>query len=165
MVERDNEAKGILIDLDLAILINGEVTLHPRAAIMGTLPFLSVDLLARAPPLRHMYRHDLESFLFVLAWILVRFDEEGMEVNLNEFRGWYTGTHDEMRARKFGFFISPLAHRPIRFPSLQMAWLKKLGLLFRDGYHMQERNSSASTFDNETLGGYVTYDSFLGILC
>jgi len=162
MVERDNEAKGVLIDLDLAILVNGEIDLHPRPAIRGTLPFVSVDLLADPPPCRHMYRHDLESFVFVLGWILVRFNEEGVEVNLDMFRGWYTGTRTDMGFGKSGFLGSALRPPASRFPSLQKPWLWKLGRLFYRGYAMREDKSD--TFDEETLGGYVTYDSFLEIL-
>ena len=164
MVEKDNEAKGVLIDLDLAILANGEATLQCRPAIGGTLPFLSVDLLLDAPPLRHMYRYDLESFIWVLAWILIRFNEDGVEINPSGLSGWYTGTRNEMRYRKLGFFPWPFGNSAIRFPSLQESWLKRLGRLFHVGYRMRENKSVTSAFDDETLGGCVTYDSFLEIL-
>ena|SRR5258708_6678908 len=164
MVEKDNEAKGVLIDLDLAILVNGDVPLQHRPTIAGTLPFLSVDYLSDQPPRRHLYRHDLESFLFVLGWILVRFNEEGVEVNPDELDAWYTRTRTQMRDGKFGFFTRSFVIPASRFPSLQKSWLRGLGQLFHLGYGMWYDNLNVKTFDDETLGGYVTYDSFLKIL-
>lgn len=56
---------GFLIDLDYAI------PYPPTAASgaphrTGTLPFMSIGVLSAEP---HTYRHDLESFLYVLLWV------------------------------------------------------------------------------------------------
>ena len=164
MVEKDNEAKGVLIDLDLAILVNGDVPLQHRPTIAGTLPFLSVDYLSDPPPRRHLYRHDLESFLFVLGWILARFNEEGVEINPDELDAWYTQPRTHMRNGKYGFFSWPFGSPASRFPSLQKSWVRELGQLFQHGYGIWHDNLDVKTFDEETLGGHVTYDSFLKIL-
>ncbi|THH17571.1 hypothetical protein EUX98_g9103 [Antrodiella citrinella] len=40
----------------------------------GTGPFRSFELLCLSPPPAHLYRHDLESFFWVLAWFCAVFD-------------------------------------------------------------------------------------------
>jgi hypothetical protein len=68
---------GVLNDFDLARLATpGHV--HPRGFDRtGTTPFLSLDLLtsdAQAGKVERRYRHDLESFLWVLMWITACYD-------------------------------------------------------------------------------------------
>jgi len=165
MVEKDNEAKGVLIDLDLAVLvIGGESAQQCRPVLGGTLPFLSVDLLVDPPPRYHLYRFDLESFFFVLGWILIRFDEEGIEVEPDELIEWYTGKRVQMKHGKTGFLGWPTSSLARRFPALQKSWLWKLGQLFHKGYLKRYSMRDSHTFDDETLGGSVTYEKFLEIL-
>ena len=164
MVEKDHEAKGVLIDLDLAVLVVEGDTQQYRPVLGGTLPFLSVDLLVDPPPRYHLCRYDLESFVFVLGWILIRFDEEGLEARPDGFSDWYIGARTKIRLGKSGFFSWPTSEPGSRFPSLQKTWLWQLCRLFRDGYSMRDEMQDTGSFDNETLGGYVTYDTFLKIL-
>src|SRR5258708_10535737 len=168
MVEKDDEAKGVLIDLDLAILTTGaESAQRSRSTFRCTVPFLSTDLLDDPPPCNHMYRYDLESFFFVLGWILVRFNEEGIEVEPDELIDWYTGTRTEVQSVKFSFLSRPNDPPASRFPSLQKTWLWQLGRLFYHGYVKRidyRQDIGGFGFDDETLGGSVTYDSFLEIL-
>ncbi|KAI0955910.1 hypothetical protein AcV7_006450 [Taiwanofungus camphoratus] len=42
----------------------------------GTGPFMALDLLAKGNPPLHRYRHDLESFFFVLVWFCAVFEPE-----------------------------------------------------------------------------------------
>ncbi|KAJ7791154.1 hypothetical protein B0H14DRAFT_2274493, partial [Mycena olivaceomarginata] len=56
---------GVLNDFDLAVQLNDE----PRSTSKqrtGTKPYMAIDLLVPQPPY-HLYRHDLESFLYVLV--------------------------------------------------------------------------------------------------
>ena len=57
---------GMLIDLDLAI-VNGERT--GGRHMTGTMEFMAIDVLRGV---EHTYRHDLESFFYVLLWICAR---------------------------------------------------------------------------------------------
>ena len=166
MVEKDDEERGVLIDLDLAVLVTeAESAQRRRPTFRGTLPFLSTDLLVDPPPCNHMYRYDLESFVFVLGWILVRFNEEGIEVEPDELIEWYTGTRTQMKYVKFSFLSRPTDSPASRFPSLQDSWLWKLGRLFYRGYGKRiDHRQDIGEFDDETLGGSVTYDTFLEIL-
>ena len=57
---------GMLIDLDLAI-VDGERT--GGRHMTGTMEFMAIDVLRGV---EHTYRHDLESFFYVLLWICAR---------------------------------------------------------------------------------------------
>lgn len=57
---------GMLIDLDLAI-VDGERT--GGRQMTGTMEFMAIDVLRG---IKHTYRHDLESFFYVLLWICAR---------------------------------------------------------------------------------------------
>ncbi|KAF8447110.1 hypothetical protein BGX38DRAFT_1046301, partial [Terfezia claveryi] len=61
---RDTPLRGCLIDLDYAI----EASAQPSGALdrTGTYPFIAIQVLRGRE--RHRYRHDLESFLYVLIW-------------------------------------------------------------------------------------------------
>ncbi|KAF8421855.1 hypothetical protein EV426DRAFT_608215 [Tirmania nivea] len=62
---RDTPLRGCLIDLDYAI----EASAQPSGALdrTGTYPFIAIQILRGQE--RHRYRHDLESFLYVLLWV------------------------------------------------------------------------------------------------
>ncbi|KAI1202726.1 serine/threonine-protein kinase Sgk2 [Nemania serpens] len=62
-----NGFKGMLIDLDLAkLLYNGATGVRQQT---GTMQFMAIEVLRRKG---HTYRHDLESFFYVLLWICAR---------------------------------------------------------------------------------------------
>jgi hypothetical protein len=88
MYDKDNNDCGILNDYDLAHL-NG----RPRPSgtdPTGTIPFMAFDLLTRDAwdgKVKRLYRHDCESFAWVLLWICCRY-ENGKEITdapLGEF--------------------------------------------------------------------------------
>jgi len=65
--------KGFLIDLDLAKQINPTVNDTPRPfeprRRTGTMMFMAIEILEGSA--QHTWRHDLESFLYVLIWVCV----------------------------------------------------------------------------------------------
>ncbi|KAJ3864438.1 hypothetical protein EV359DRAFT_41063, partial [Lentinula novae-zelandiae] len=63
----DGKLYGVLNDFDLAAFHDGSVPSTSKQRT-GTKPFMARDLLEHPPP-RHFYRHDLESFLYVLAFL------------------------------------------------------------------------------------------------
>ncbi|KAI1127396.1 serine/threonine-protein kinase Sgk2 [Nemania abortiva] len=73
--------RGMLIDLDLAEE-EGEGASDARH-MAGTLEFMAIEVLLGAS---HTYRHDLESFFYVLIWLCAR-------------RGWDNPPHKSMLAR------------------------------------------------------------------
>ena len=74
---------GIVNDFDLATWVNHSTTNNDRT---GTIPFMAVDLLEggydqRAP---RLYRHDLESFVWVLTYITVaKVEYEGHTIKIS----------------------------------------------------------------------------------
>jgi hypothetical protein len=66
-MDSDNQVHGVLNDWDLASL--GEADRQVGRERTGTIPFMAVDLLLVGNVL-HLYRHDVESFVWVvLYWI------------------------------------------------------------------------------------------------
>ncbi|KAH7918217.1 hypothetical protein BV22DRAFT_994988, partial [Leucogyrophana mollusca] len=63
-------AVGVLNDFDLSSLADNEgLSGHQR---MGTVPFMARGLLSPEGldgEITHMYRHDAESFIWVLVWV------------------------------------------------------------------------------------------------
>ncbi|KAI9460375.1 hypothetical protein HD554DRAFT_2133358 [Boletus coccyginus] len=65
---------GVLIDFDLATIVDS-VTGNERT---GTVPFMALDLLSKevlAGKIEHIYAYDAESFIWVLVWICLRYDD------------------------------------------------------------------------------------------
>jgi Fungal protein kinase len=88
MYDKLNEDCGILNDYDLAHLKG-----KPRPSGIertGTMPFMALDLLTKDAwdgKIERRYRHDCESFVWVLLWICCRYDN-GKEISnapLSEF--------------------------------------------------------------------------------
>jgi hypothetical protein len=67
----DGGPKGFLIDLDLAQIVDSDA---PSGAPhrTGTIEFMAIEVLDRSAV--HSWRHDLESFLYLLIWICIMYD-------------------------------------------------------------------------------------------
>ncbi|KAG2028979.1 hypothetical protein BDR03DRAFT_816759, partial [Suillus americanus] len=77
----DGRFMSVLNDFDLSSIIQLMSSLkhdRPRGfERTGTVPFMSLDLLtpeAIAGEVEHVYRHDVESFIWVLTWICLRYE-------------------------------------------------------------------------------------------
>ncbi|TQV93176.1 FunK1 protein kinase [Cordyceps javanica] len=89
-----DQPKGILIDLDSAI--NLDEASEAGLGITGTRPFMAIGVLRKEPP---TYRHDLESFLYVLLWTIITNHAESPPAG-SRLRQWSNGDWDELAARK-----------------------------------------------------------------
>jgi len=71
--DSSGEIVGVLNDYDLS-LMNSVLSGKER---IGTAPFMAVDLLSQAirGKVEHVYRHDAESFIWVLIWICLRYSD------------------------------------------------------------------------------------------
>jgi len=71
---KDGTLMGVLNDYDLSSL---STTTGPQGnERTGTVPFMALDLLTaegQRGEIKHLYRHDLESFVWVLVWICLRY--------------------------------------------------------------------------------------------
>ncbi|SJL03321.1 uncharacterized protein ARMOST_06674 [Armillaria ostoyae] len=76
---RDEEdiAVGLLSDFDNASRVDeqGDIIGSSMKQRTGTVPFMALDILQNVEiPVPHLYRHDLESFVYLLVWSGVHFD-------------------------------------------------------------------------------------------
>jgi serine/threonine protein kinase len=73
---KDGKRMGVLNDYDLSSLANDQ---GPRGnERTGTVPFMALDLLTvkgQRGEVKHLYRHDLESFIWCFTWICLRYKE------------------------------------------------------------------------------------------
>jgi len=74
LMRKPGSTMAVLNDFDLASRFNpGEATpTQPGFERIGTKPFMALELLnepGRSGPLLRRYRHDLESFVWVLVWV------------------------------------------------------------------------------------------------
>ncbi|KAG1826528.1 hypothetical protein EV424DRAFT_1599821 [Suillus variegatus] len=71
---KDDKRIGVLNDYDLSSLADDS---GPRGnERTGTVPFMALDLLTEEGQIgevKHLYRHDLESFMWCIAWISLRY--------------------------------------------------------------------------------------------
>ncbi|KAL2886035.1 Protein kinase domain protein [Ceratocystis lukuohia] len=99
--ETANGFKGMLIDLDLAKVLDSE----PSGARYrtGTIRFMAVEVLRKKD---HTYRHDLESFFYVLLWMCARQAwSNGFAGNQNppkysRLRKWDIGSFEDIEDTK-----------------------------------------------------------------
>ena len=101
-VSKDGNPLGIVNDFDLATWVGHSTTNSNRT---GTIPFMAIDLLDggldRCIP--RLYRHDLESFCWVLAYITVaemKYESRTIKVSPPKgFTAWFQdSTQDEREA-------------------------------------------------------------------
>jgi Fungal protein kinase len=89
-----DEPKGILIDLDAALdLTLGDT--RPGQTI-GTKLFMAIGLLRGDA---HTYRHDLESFLYILLFVAVGYETQGLP-QTSRLRRWMVGDWDTLAQSK-----------------------------------------------------------------
>ncbi|KAJ6606432.1 hypothetical protein DFH09DRAFT_1120195 [Mycena vulgaris] len=166
---------GVLNDYDLAVKLDSSYIKHRT----GTGPFMAVDLLVDDPP-AHLYRFDLESMFYVLL-ILTSSYVDGVKVANPPLEAW--DRMDLQREKLALLNLNPTA--PFPSPTEQFStfrrWTNAMFLYFSEAYtarliHILQvrRNKSQmemgfpplliDVFDNDTLGGNVTFDTFAKIL-
>lgn len=90
----EGNPQGVLIDLDSAIELAEGTETEPD--ITGTRPFMAIGVLKSEP---HTYRHDLESFLYVLLWTIIT-NHTDNPPETSKLRQWSSGDWDELAVRK-----------------------------------------------------------------
>jgi Fungal protein kinase len=98
----DDEIIGVLNDFDLAIISGRRSSNTERT---GTMPFMALDVLesiTASSPQQHLYRYDVESFLWVAIWVCGTF-EHGKERENPPFKDWTQGDANHCRAKKLVF--------------------------------------------------------------
>ncbi|KAG7443363.1 uncharacterized protein BT62DRAFT_327620 [Guyanagaster necrorhizus] len=187
---------GMLNDWDNSAHVdeNGNIMAIPgmHESARGTFVFMAVDLL-RNKNQKHFYRHDLESFFYVLVWAAVHFNlKEGTRSQLAHpvLSGWVAGDEEAWKT-KMTFLKDFEAGETVfnvmgeDFDELNVTWILDLREMFADGYSAREEHPRANgrcalgkslcvrnsrikrldtVFDEKTLGGHVTFEKFMAIL-
>ncbi|CAD6498985.1 BgTH12-04639 [Blumeria graminis f. sp. triticale] len=100
--KRNDGCHGVLIDLDLAISLTDDNCSESSKTLTGTMEFMAVGILKEYTypsnvPDTHTYRHDLESFFFVLISACIRFGwGKNESPHIETIRKWYKGFEDTL---------------------------------------------------------------------
>ena len=157
---------GVLNDWDLSKVDDKAKESWSRT---GTRAFLARDLLESIQT-AFFERHEMESFFYVLVWNAARY-ENGEEVNTHYFTKW--AADDESNRNSKAAYITDIKSRPVpkgMFARLYFHWIWRLADVFFQGIIAMNSNAldvglgKATTFDEETLGGRVTYENLWAIL-
>jgi hypothetical protein len=85
------ELIGVLNDYDLSSLASG---LGPQGnERTGTVPFMALDLLTeegQRGKVEHLYHHDLESFMWILPWVVLRYKDGKLLTSGRPLDAWAT---------------------------------------------------------------------------
>lgn len=94
---------GVLNDYDRSSLANAQG--RHGSERTGTIPFMALDLLTekvQRGEVQYLYRHDLESFLWVLVWGAFRYkDGQLLPRQIRPFNKWAI-VHAEQHGNLFG---------------------------------------------------------------
>ncbi|KAJ7679254.1 hypothetical protein DFH06DRAFT_1316194 [Mycena polygramma] len=167
----DDTLYGILCDFDAAEFhhrdLQGLSAWQPASKQhTGTGPYLAADLLVSPPP-KHLYRHDLESFFYILVFLTCKI--EGSKLASWKELGMATLKYFKESAITDGF--PPQKNELAKF----YGWVARLQIMFRAGCTNRTTHQSAvwmaqiggpepAAFDDVTLGGAVTFDTFAAII-
>ncbi|KAJ7505675.1 hypothetical protein B0H11DRAFT_1975613 [Mycena galericulata] len=164
--ETGGKMYGVLNDFDLALRL-GDTTVSTSKQRTGTKPYMAIDLLVDSP-LTHLYRHDLESFLYVLVFLTCKI--EGSDLAKWKDLGMDQLNNAKTSAIAYGSFPPNKNH----FQDFDL-WILDLTNLFGTGLNNRRLHNNAVArderkggpwpeFDEETLGGAVDFDKFAAIL-
>lgn len=159
MVNAERPDVGVLLDLDLAARTHehGTKILVP-ATRDGVRPFLATDLLLDNNLRSHLYRFDLESFVFVLSWIMAYY-QDGKEIGTSPYHSWYFGDPTSIGHLKRDFLTHANDTTQWQFDELKSTWFRRFTEKFAAGLAHTDHNE-----DPVTLNGHVTFESFRAIL-
>jgi len=141
MYYRDSSGKvvGVLNDYDLSSM---NIVPSGRERT-GTVPFMALKLLTNKAiegKVEHLYQHDVESFIWVLTWVSLRYEDGKLRTNERPFDDWLRvdakGCHEKKSSFLFQVkdnddddIISSKSHRT----AWQIA-LSCLRLLLKESY-------------------------------
>jgi hypothetical protein len=174
----DSSGRGVIVDLDHAVNLDGLQLVHGAKVapplpypISGTPSFLAIDLLdlqaqGNTSSITYHYRYELESLFYSLAWISTHF-HHGQLAWSTAFGDWLSGNSNAIAASKRSFLeaCASESHQFVRSNDITLKWLPALAKLFRDAFAARdEAKRVGSGLDEETLGGRVTFEAFMGVL-
>ena len=183
--KENNTICGVLNDFDLALFTDDDKDGPTSRQRTGTEPFMAIDLLEdpSSPP-QHLYRHDLESLFYVMVFITTRYDK-GKEIKRDALEEWLVQLGTAQAGVKRGFLLEPPPSSTDSYKAIEPL-VSGLHTLFARGYweqkehrerqkykrsgmveeykNMMKLSSLDDNYDEETLGGIVTFDTFNELL-
>jgi hypothetical protein len=157
----------------------------------GTPPFMAHELLVPDTNILHLYRHDLESLFYIMLILATNYEIQkpiGQRRGRMEARGetgtlpyqkwFYEQSYGDLADFKRSFLSGAGATYDLSesFGDFN-DWLKTLHESFRDGFHSKlvhqgslgaldnrgrkRKGNAVPQFDEETLGGHVSYSKFI----
>ncbi|KAJ7883488.1 hypothetical protein B0H14DRAFT_2701921 [Mycena olivaceomarginata] len=160
--EIDGKIYGVLNDFDLSVLQDKELRPTSKQRT-GTEPYMAVDLLVTGPPPPHLYRFDLESLFYVLAYVVCQY-HDGKKIDNPPFDAWDHLPTTALRAKKSQFLLADIVPPTSNFLALEALTLL-LHEMFGDAYNARKKANTlarlglASTpFEDDTLGDHITFD-------
>lgn len=174
-------ARDLLLRLDLSIIEEkmqqGIQKLDSAEAIMDEEVIGAKKAAELRLPKFHLYRYDLESFLYILIWAATHYELD-MGVRRctpqnSQLVHWEDPNLDAVIAAKQRLFSSPVYPALLKRGSVVKEWLglwddwiKPLIFLFRYGFLAADvaGNAEDSDFDYETCGGCITFEKFMSTI-
>ncbi|KAF6755720.1 hypothetical protein DFP72DRAFT_811237 [Ephemerocybe angulata] len=175
--------KGLLNDWDMASFV--EALKDPASSAhnrTGTLPFTALDIIypttLTVHPREHWYRHDLESFFWILVWAAIHYNLKEKTRDKEIHPSLVPWTSDDVDTHAFAkiVFLRPwddrakLAFDDIKpgFEEVLEDWIDPLRKLIKDsresyGVALAKRLPS-DTFDYSTCGGAFTFETFMAAI-
>ncbi|RXW21539.1 hypothetical protein EST38_g4307 [Candolleomyces aberdarensis] len=172
---KEGRIKGVLNDWDMASFkdtlgkIDWLLAAHHRT---GTPPFMAIDLLKADPP-PHLYRHELESFFYILLWGALHYDVSAgvRHPTVMVIKRW-EGEYGDIGNAKNAFFSDYEVAEPIldairpEFHELRDEWIEPLYWLIRDARASRPvprpgRKAPTEAYDHDTYGGNLTFWTFM----
>lgn len=163
----DDTVVGVLNDFDLVLTLGPGQPISTSKQRTGTKPYMAIDLLVSDPPY-HLYRHDLESFLYVLVFLTCRIEGSAL-ANWKSYGMESLSNLKHIAITKSGF-PPPRDH----FRQFEV-WILGLSEMFRVGFSNLRGHSNGvrlaeltgrpvPSLDEKTLGGAVDFDTFKALL-
>ncbi|OCB84810.1 hypothetical protein A7U60_g8336 [Sanghuangporus baumii] len=133
---------------------------------------MSKELLRGQTPL-HLERFDWEAFFYVICWVGTHYSN-GEEIKTDTFEEWDTDVDKLLVCSKQAVLFG-LSRPNLRilftdfYKPLFLSWIRPIQRMFRDadtakGDFEVTENANSKDFDDETLGGRITWDKFWQIL-
>ncbi|KAF6743432.1 hypothetical protein DFP72DRAFT_1020389 [Ephemerocybe angulata] len=177
------DPKGLLNDWDMASFV--EALKDPASSAhnrTGTLPFMALDIIypttLTVHPREHWYRHDLESFFYILVWASIHYNLKEKTRDKEVHPSLVPWTSDDVDTHAFAkiAFLRPwddlakLAFDDIKpgFEEVLEDWIDPLRKLIKDsresyGVALTKRLPS-DTFDYSTCGGAFTFETIMAAI-
>ena len=173
ILRKDGKVRGVLNDWDMASPVddNGLVLSSAADHCTGTRPFMAVDLLLK-PDAPHYYRHDAESFVYILVWGAIHYDIENQAVTPANphVRHWLSDDDNINPNHKTSFLVSDHLAKTIfaqvrpEFHGVLEEWIKPLHLMLKQARLSEIFLSTAeqkAAFNKVTYEDQLTFEAFM----